>query len=76
MWWLILLVLAGLVTLLVVKRAFALYGADKFPPVRSGWVPWVGCALEFGKEPLNFIKRTKDEVKYVIPQLHYYPLYS
>lgn len=32
------------------------------PPVRSGWLPWVGCAIPFGKEPLYFIQRTKEEV--------------
>lgn len=58
MWWVILTV-ATLITLLVLKRA---HRTDRFPPVRSGWLPWLGCALEFGREPLNFINRTKDEV--------------
>lgn len=60
MWWLVIATLAGLITLQVLRRA---YRTDKLPPVRSGWLPWLGCALEFGKEPLNFIKRTKDEVR-------------
>ena len=59
MWWLAIIVL-GLLTSLLLKRARD--GADKLPPIRSGWLPWLGCALEFGKEPLNFIKRTRDEV--------------
>lgn len=62
MWWIIILSLATLVTLLVMKRAAASRGPYRLPPVRSGWLPWIGCALEFGKEPLNFIKRTQDEV--------------
>ena len=31
------------------------------PPVISGWVPWIGCAIEFGKAPLEFIRRARDE---------------
>lgn len=54
--------MATLITLLVLKRA---HGTDRFPPVRSGWLPWLGCALEFGREPLNFINRTKDELGHV-----------
>ena len=76
MWWLILLILAGLITLLVVKRVAASRGPDKLPPVRSGWLPWLGCALEFGKEPLNFIKRTRDEVTCKNYKITSYPLYS
>lgn len=36
--------------------------AAKVPPVQGGWLPWVGCALDFGKEPLWFIKKTHDKV--------------
>ena len=63
MWWLVLLAVVGLLTILL---AYTSRGTEKFPPVRSGWLPWLGhrlgCVLEFGKEPLNFIKKTKDEV--------------
>ncbi|KAH9494668.1 hypothetical protein Btru_020478 [Bulinus truncatus] len=27
----------------------------KRPPSYSGWIPWLGCALEFGQNPLKFI---------------------
>lgn len=40
------------------------FGA-KLPPVQGGWVPWLGCALDFGKEPLWYIKRTHDKVNAV-----------
>ena len=63
MWWLVTVIILGLVTWLVLQRASVSRGADKFPPIRTGWLPWLGCALEFGKEPLHFIKRTKDEVR-------------
>lgn len=38
------------------------FGA-KPPPVQGGWFPWLGCALDFGKEPLWYIKSTHDKVK-------------
>ena len=60
MWGLV--ILAVVVGLLTILRASTSRGTEKFPPVRSGWLPWLGCTLEFGKEPLNFIKKTKDEV--------------
>ena len=41
------------VTLMKSKQA-------KKPPVIAGWIPWVGCAIEFGKAPLNFIKAARD----------------
>ena len=37
-------------------------GGARLPPVKGGWIPWVGCAVPFGKEPLHFIQRTKEEV--------------
>lgn len=32
------------------------------PPVEGGWVPWLGCAVAFGKEPLWYIKKTHEKV--------------
>ncbi|XP_078396579.1 cytochrome P450 7A1-like [Cetorhinus maximus] len=26
------------------------------PPVENGWIPYIGCALEFGANPLKFLK--------------------
>jgi len=63
MWWLVIILFVGLVTFLVLQKASVSRGADKLPPIRTGWLPWLGCALEFGKEPLHFIKRTRDEVE-------------
>jgi len=40
----------------------------KCPPLRTGWLPWLGCAVEFGKEPLNFINRTKDDTIHQLRQ--------
>ena len=30
----------------------------KYPPLIKGWIPWLGCAIDFGKAPLNFIKES------------------
>ncbi len=32
-----------------------------FPPAH-GWIPFIGCAVEFGKAPLQFIRKAKDKV--------------
>lgn len=30
----------------------------QYPPLIKGWIPWLGCAIEFGKAPLNFIRES------------------
>lgn len=30
----------------------------KYPPLIRGWIPWLGCAIDFGEEPLKFIKES------------------
>ena len=35
---------------------------QNLPPERSGWLPWLGCAVAFGKAPLFFIQKTRKEV--------------
>ena len=42
--------------------AISFSGSSKLPPVEGGWIPWLGCALAFGKEPLWFIKKTQEKV--------------
>lgn len=32
------------------------------PPMCQGWIPWLGCAVEFGKAPLHFIAEKQREV--------------
>ncbi|XP_067931990.1 24-hydroxycholesterol 7-alpha-hydroxylase-like [Watersipora subatra] len=32
------------------------------PPCHSGWIPFLGCAISFGKEPLMYIKKINDEL--------------
>lgn len=61
-------VVASLLLLQLTKTTAPQEEAGKFPPMRTGWLPWIGCAIQFGKEPLNFIKRTKDEVTRLLSQ--------
>jgi len=34
----------------------------KLPPCYSGWWPFIGCAIEFGKAPLIFIETYRQKV--------------
>ena len=53
--------LALLTTLLWLVRSNSIH-RTRLPPVKGGWMPWVGCAIPFGKEPLLFIEQTRKEV--------------
>lgn len=35
---------------------------NKSPPVCKGWIPWLGCAIELGKRPLDFIEEKRKEL--------------
>jgi 24-hydroxycholesterol 7alpha-hydroxylase len=35
---------------------------NKYPPSYKGWIPWIGCAFEFGVAPLGFIDKKRREV--------------
>ena len=39
----------------------------RYPPVQSGWIPWLGCGVAFGKAPLLFIKETNKKVATQFP---------
>lgn len=32
------------------------------PPSCKGWIPWLGCAFDFGVAPLGFIDKKRREV--------------
>ena len=34
---------------------------EMYPPCR-GWIPWLGCAVQFGKAPLDFIEESRRKV--------------
>ena len=43
---------------------FLLSRAGKLlPPVQGGPIPWLGCAINFGKEPLSFINWAHQKVR-------------
>eukprot|EP00871_Galdieria_phlegrea_P003896 jgi/Galph1/4507/GphlegSOOS_G3197.1 len=60
-WWLI---VVGLLSGLILSSY--LYGKrisvsnNKYPPVCGG-LPFLGCAVEFGKNPLNFLQKCKEK---------------
>lgn len=51
-WLVVLLVIAFL------SKNFLREKNIKYPPLIKGWIPWLGCAIDFGKAPLNFIKES------------------
>lgn len=32
------------------------------PPIDKGWIPWLGCAINMGEKPLQFIEQKRKEV--------------
>ncbi|XP_060077159.1 24-hydroxycholesterol 7-alpha-hydroxylase-like [Ylistrum balloti] len=57
-----------LLTGLIVVLMYIIYRLTKpryeknFPPLRRGLVPWLGCAFEFGVEPLSFIDKMRQKM--------------
>lgn len=64
------LVLSGFTVVLFTIAAHSLWRQSQlrkttenvFPPLYSGWLPWVGCAVEFGREPVYFIEEKRKEL--------------
>lgn len=46
----------------VVKFSLFLSKNSNEPPCISGWIPWIGAALQFGKAPLEFIEQARLKV--------------
>ncbi|XP_071113584.1 24-hydroxycholesterol 7-alpha-hydroxylase-like isoform X1 [Haliotis cracherodii] len=59
---LVLMVVPVSVLLYVVVTYFTRRNYEKQPPVYQGWMPWLGCALEFGRAPLTFIQQKHEEL--------------
>ncbi|KAK7107491.1 24-hydroxycholesterol 7-alpha-hydroxylase-like [Littorina saxatilis] len=58
-------VVLGLVSLLLQifwRRIIAKNGRGDSPPMHTGWFPWIGCAVEFGKAPVHFIEAKRKEM--------------
>ena len=49
---------------LFVYFLYRLKTREKFhsPPLQSGFIPWFGVAVEFGKEPLHYVEKTRQKV--------------
>ena len=56
-------VLGAVLLLAVLWRLLRAKPSGPFPPVKDGWIPWLGCAIEFGKEPLFFVQKAQKEVR-------------
>ncbi|XP_059166238.1 24-hydroxycholesterol 7-alpha-hydroxylase-like [Physella acuta] len=59
------LTLILLIFFIVRKTVWGLQGSRKgikLPPVYGGWIPWLGCAVEFGKRPLDFIEQMRKKL--------------
>lgn len=57
--------IVGLILSTIIPILYYLYyvsrSKSKFlPPAYKGWFPWLGCAFEFGKNPLDFIAQKKE----------------
>ena len=49
--------IAFFVLVFLIYLTKTLFGKTRtHPPVLKGWCPWIGCAVEFGANPLHFIR--------------------
>ena len=55
------LFLVGFLVIALLSLNFLAAKNVKYPPVIKGWIPWLGCAIDFGKAPLNFIRKSTEE---------------
>ncbi|XP_041351276.1 24-hydroxycholesterol 7-alpha-hydroxylase-like [Gigantopelta aegis] len=55
--WALTVFLIVVFTLLIKRKKHTNY-----PPLYSGWIPWLGCALEFGRAPVLFIEAKRKEL--------------
>jgi len=54
------LLFVGFLVIALLSLNFLATKNVKYPPVIKGWIPWLGCAIEFGKAPLLFIKKSSE----------------
>jgi len=55
------LFLVGFLVTALLSLSFLATKNVKKPPVIKGWIPWLGCAIDFGKAPLYFIKKSSEK---------------
>ena len=58
-------VILGLVLYMVIRvyKRGQISTASGLPPCNSGWIPYLGCAVEFGKQPLQYIDSMYKKVR-------------
>jgi len=56
------LLLACLVAFMVFITGMKVIKQKNQPPCLGYWRPWIGCAVEFGREPLYFIEKARRKV--------------
>jgi len=56
------LLLACVAVITVAIICIEIFKQKSQPPCLGYWIPWIGCAVEFGKEPLYFIERARRKV--------------
>ncbi|XP_003448449.1 prostacyclin synthase [Oreochromis niloticus] len=59
MWWTLLSVITGV--LILVVRFSTRRRRRNEPPLDKGWIPWLGHAIEFGKDAAKFLARMKEK---------------
>ena len=55
------LFLVGSLVIALLSLNFLVTKNVKYPPVIKGWIPGLGCAIDFGKAPLNFNKKSTEK---------------
>jgi len=58
------LLLACLAAIALTIICMEVFKQQSRPPCLGCWRPWIGCAVEFGKEPLHFIETARRKVSY------------
>lgn len=64
------IVIVGAVLKGIMKHFFKSQGSSRIPPLYSGWIPWLGCAVDFGRAPLYFIDEKRRKVYRHTAALH------
>merc|ERR1711916_138508 len=53
----IVLIIASVIVAYFIKKSLTKLPGDEYlPPTLSGWIPWIGYGVEFGKNPLKLLE--------------------
>ena len=62
----LLITVLTLLLIIFLRRGHKKNVDSKLPPIYSGWLPWIGCSVEFGKAPVHFVEQKRKEVSFII----------